>query len=169
MCFLDFDGAMVPEKKLHFHLVHVPIKSFYFYFYFLFLTFQISLVNFFKFILMKAQLQYHSFPSHGFFAPCFIGLWSIYNKALILLSWAFTRMHIEIFNPLSQTWAYNVFITVGLFNPFSSFWAQTYNKEAQDQGSSYWICRILDTKSIAYLLPQAQSPLFQKGFFKLGL
>ena len=48
-------------------------------------------------------------------APCFIGLWSICNKALILLSWAFIRMHLGISNPLSQTWAYNVFITFGLF------------------------------------------------------
>ena len=34
-------------------------------------------------------------------APCFIGLYSIYNNALILLSWAFIRMYLEIFNPLS--------------------------------------------------------------------
>ena len=64
---------------------------------------------------MKAQLQCRSLPSYGFFAPCFIGLWSIYNNALILLSWAFIRMYLEIFDPLSQTWAYNVFIT---FVPF---------------------------------------------------
>ena len=57
-----------------------------------------------------------SLPSLSWiFAPCFIGLWSIYNKALISLLWAFIRMHLEIFNPLSQTWAYNVFITFGLF------------------------------------------------------
>ena len=48
-------------------------------------------------------------------APYFIGLWSIYNKALIFLSWAFVRMYLEIINPLSQTWANNVFITFGLF------------------------------------------------------
>ena len=47
------------------------------------------------------------------FAPCFIGLWSIYNRALILLSWAFIRMHLEGLNPLSQTWVYNIFITLG--------------------------------------------------------
>ena len=51
----------------------------------------------------------------------------------------------------------------------SSFWALAYNKEAQDQGSSYWFHRILDAKSIAYLLSSAQNPLFRKGFFHLGL
>ena len=58
-----------------------------------------------------------SLPSLSWiFTPCFIGLWSIYNKALISLSWAFMRMHLlKIFNPLSQTWAYNVFITFRLF------------------------------------------------------
>ena len=53
--------------------------------------------------------------------PLFIGLWPIYNKALSLLSWAFIRMYLEIFNPLSQTWAYNVFIIFGLFILYSSF------------------------------------------------
>ena len=48
-------------------------------------------------------------------------LWSIYNKALILLSWAFIIIHLEIFNPLSQTWAYNVFITFGLPILYSLF------------------------------------------------
>jgi len=48
-------------------------------------------------------------------APCFIGLWSIYNNAFILLSWAFIKMLLEIFNTLSQTWAYNIFITFALF------------------------------------------------------
>ena len=112
-----------------------------------------------------------SLPSLSWtFVPCFIGLWSIYNNALILPSWAFIRMHLEIFNPLSQKWAYNVFITFRLFifihhftfcffeialqveyivaflsksMKFSSFWVQAYNKETQDQGSSYWLCRIL--------------------------
>ena len=41
---------------------------------------------------------------------------SIYNNALIMLSWAFIRMYLEIFNPLSRIWAYNVFITFGLFS-----------------------------------------------------
>ena len=50
---------------------------------------------------------------------------------------------------------------------FSSFWAQACNKEAQDQGISFRLCRILDAMSIAYLLPQAQSPLFSKGLFPL--
>ena len=49
------------------------------------------------------------------FCPLFHWALSICNKALILLSWAFIRMHLEISNPLSQTWAYNVFITFGLF------------------------------------------------------
>ena len=48
-------------------------------------------------------------------------LWSIYNKALILLSWAFIIIHLEIFNPLSQAWAYNVFITFGLLILFYHF------------------------------------------------
>ena len=48
-------------------------------------------------------------------APCFIKLWSMYNKTLILHSWAFIRMHLGIFNPLSQIWALNVFVTFGLF------------------------------------------------------
>ena len=47
-------------------------------------------------------------------ASYFIGLWSIYNNALILLSWAFIRMYLEIFILLSQIWAYNIFITFGL-------------------------------------------------------
>ena len=55
------------------------------------------------------------FPSMNL-APCFIGLWSIYNNAFILLSWAFIRMYLEIFNLLSQTWAHNIFITFGLFS-----------------------------------------------------
>ena len=65
-----------------------------------------------------------SLPSLSWiFALCFIGLWSIYNKGLILLVWAFIRMHLEFFNPLSQTWAYNVFIPFELFILFiiSSF------------------------------------------------
>ena len=48
-------------------------------------------------------------------APCFIGIWSIYNNALILLSWAFVRIYLLIFNLLSQTQAYDIFITFGLF------------------------------------------------------
>ena len=64
---------------------------------------------------MKAQLQYHSLSSHGSLPLVSLGFWSIYNKALILLSWAFIRMYLGIFNPLSQTWAYNAFITFGLF------------------------------------------------------
>ena len=46
---------------------------------------------------MKARLQNHSLSFHK--PPCFIGLWSIYNDALILLPWAFIRMYLEIFNP----------------------------------------------------------------------
>ena len=53
-------------------------------------------------------------------AHYFIGLWSIYNKGPILLSWAFIRMHLGIFNLFSRTWAYNVFITFGLFILYSS-------------------------------------------------
>ena len=64
---------------------------------------------------MKAQLQYHSLPPYRFLPLVSLGFWSIYNNALILLSWAFIRIHLEIFNPLSQTWAYNAFITFGLF------------------------------------------------------
>jgi len=57
-----------------------------------------------------------SLPSLSWiFALCFIGFWSIYNNALILPSWAFIRMHLEIFNPLSQKWAYHVFITFRFF------------------------------------------------------
>ena len=126
------------------------------------------------------------------FAPCFIGLWSIYNKALILLSWAFIRMHLEVFNPLSQTWAYNVFITFGLFifihyftffffletalqleyivaflsksMKFSSFWAQACNKETQNYGVHFGFegCWILSPQCICYLRPKV---LFFKRAF----
>ena len=143
---------------------------------------------------MKAQLQYHSLPSHGFLSLVSLG----FGQFTIMLSSYPHGLSLECTQKfstlLSQKWAYNVFITFRLFifiyhfisffffffeialqleyivAFFSksmkslSFWALAYNKETQDQGSSYWLCRILDAEFIAYLLPQAQSLLFQKGF-----
>jgi len=76
----------------------------------------------FKSILMKAQLQSHSLFSHE---PYPLFYWALVHlqQAFISLSWAFIRTCLEIFNPLSQIWAYYVFITFGLslFIHLSSF------------------------------------------------
>ena len=45
----------------------------------------------------------------------------------------------------------------------SSFWVLACNKEAQDQGDSYCLCRMLDARSIVYLLPQVQCSPFQEA------
>ena len=106
-CLLNLRGAMVPEMKSHFYLVHAPIKRF-------FLTFR-CFWKVFKYILMEAQLQNDSLASHE---PCplfrlsfspFTIMFSSYSHGLSL------EMYLEIFNPLSQIWAYNVFITFGFF------------------------------------------------------
>ena len=62
-----------------------------------------------------AQLQCHSLPFHGLLPLVSLGFWSTYNKALILLLRAFIRMYLGIFNPWSQTWVLNVYVTFGLF------------------------------------------------------
>ena len=119
------------------------------------------------------------------FAPMNLALyfiWALVHFTIMLSSYSL-GLSLECTQrystPLSQIWAYNVFITFGLFfffllssfiffevafqleyivafpsksMNFSSFWAQACNKEAQDQGISFGPCETLDAKSIAYLL-----------------
>ena len=75
---------------------------------------------------MKAQLQCHSLSSHGPLSLASLDFGPFTIKALISLSWAFIIMNLGIFNLLSQTWAYNVFITFGrpiLYSLFQHFFS----------------------------------------------
>ena len=63
---------------------------------------------------MKAQLHYHSLPSHGYFPLISLG----FSPFIIKLSSYSHGLSLECtqkFSIMSQTWAYNVFITFGLF------------------------------------------------------
>ena len=70
---------------------------------------------------LRAQLKCHSLSSCGPLPLVSLGFCPFIVKALFLLSWAFIRMHLGIFKPLSQTWAYNVFITFELPIRYSLF------------------------------------------------
>ena len=68
--------------------------------------------------------------------PCPLLYWALVHlqQAFISLSWSFIRTCLEIFNHLSQIWAYDVFITFGLslFIHLSSFffffWKQPFSQ-----------------------------------------
>ena len=115
--------------------------------------------------------------------PCPLLYWALLHlqQAFISLSWAFIRTCLEIFNHLSQIWAYDVFITFGLslFIHLSSFFfffgssplVRIYRSlpfkayefliilglsmqlGGSRLGNFILSFRMLDAKSIAYLLP----------------
>ena len=89
MYFLDFGGAMVPKKKPFFIKSMSYLKRFFIFFFF-----RCSL-KIFESILIRPNYKVTPFPLMDL-VPCFIGLWSSYNNALILLSWAFIRIYLEI-------------------------------------------------------------------------
>ena len=121
------------------------------------------------------------------FAPCFIGLWSIYNKSLILLLWAFIRMHLEFFQPfvsnmglqcIHHLWAFHFY---SLFHPFFFSWNSPLARiHCSLHLKVYEIFIILglgmqqrDPRLGSFIFGfegcWMLSPLFQKGFFHLGL